>query len=123
MVQWLGLQVFSAEGLGSVPGWRTRIPQARWHWLKKKTSQRHKRELSPASSFFFFLIILCIYLATLGLSHNAQANLPHTMWDLSSLTRIETHIPSIGRGILSHWIIREVPLPYFFFLIKKKFSF
>ena len=52
VVHWLGLQVFSAEGLGSIPGWRTRIPQARGHWLKKRVSQSCKRALSPASSFF-----------------------------------------------------------------------
>ena len=27
---WLGLRAFSAEGLSSIPGWRTNIPQAMW---------------------------------------------------------------------------------------------
>ena len=62
VVQWLGLQVFSAEGLSSIPGWRTRIPQARWHWLKKRASQRRKRALSPASSSFFFFFNYFMYL-------------------------------------------------------------
>ena len=28
VVQWLGLGAFTAEGLGSTPGWGTKIPQA-----------------------------------------------------------------------------------------------
>ena len=28
VVQWLGLCAFIAEGLGSIPGWGTKIPQA-----------------------------------------------------------------------------------------------
>ena len=31
------------------------------------------------------------------------------MWDLSSLTRDQTHVPSIGRWILNHWTTRKVP--------------
>ena len=31
------------------------------------------------------------------------------MWDLSSLTRDQTHIPCIVRWILYHWTTREVP--------------
>ena len=27
VVQWLGLLAFTAEGLGSIPGWRTKIPR------------------------------------------------------------------------------------------------
>ena len=32
------------------------------------------------------------------------------MWDPSSLTRDQTHIPCIGRRILNHWTAREVPI-------------
>ena len=28
--QWLGLHAFTAEGLGSILGWGTKIPQAEW---------------------------------------------------------------------------------------------
>ena len=38
-----------------------------------------------------------------------RAQLPHGMWDLSSLTRDRTHIPCIGRWILYHWTTRKVP--------------
>jgi len=31
------------------------------------------------------------------------------MWDLSSLTRAETHMPCITRRILNQWTSREVP--------------
>ena len=30
-------------------------------------------------------------------------------WDLSSLIRDQTHIPSIGRQVLNHWTTREIP--------------
>ena len=30
MVQWLGLYSFTAEGVGSIPGWGTKILQAVW---------------------------------------------------------------------------------------------
>ena len=35
------------------------------------------------------------------------------MWDLSSLTGDQTHVPCIARQILNHWTTREVPWPYF----------
>ena len=36
-VQWLRLRAFTAEGLGSIPGWGTKIPQAMWCGQKNKT--------------------------------------------------------------------------------------
>ena len=36
MVQWLRLCALTLEGLGSIPGWGTKIPQAMWHGRKKK---------------------------------------------------------------------------------------
>ena len=30
MVQWLGSYAFTAEGMGSIPGWGTKTPQAEW---------------------------------------------------------------------------------------------
>ena len=35
------------------------------------------------------------------------------MWDLSSLTRDQTHVLYIGRQILNHWTTREVPFSSF----------
>ena len=35
VVQWLGLSTFTAEGLGSIPGQGTKIPQAAWHGRDK----------------------------------------------------------------------------------------
>ena len=35
VVQWLGLHAFTAEGLGSIPGQRTKIPQAASRGQKK----------------------------------------------------------------------------------------
>ena len=42
--------------------------------------------------------------------------LPHGMWDLSSLTRNRTCVPCIERQILNHWTTREVPLHHCLFL-------
>ena len=37
MVQWLGVQAFTTEGMGSIPGQGTKIPQATWpKEIKKK---------------------------------------------------------------------------------------
>ena len=36
MVQWLGLHTFTAEGVGLIPGWGTKIPQAVQPGKKKK---------------------------------------------------------------------------------------
>ena len=41
-------------------------------------------------------------------SRGAQAWLLCGIWDRSSLTRDQTHLPCIARWILNHWIIREV---------------
>ena len=38
-VQWLGLHAFTAQGLSSIPGRVTKIPQVGWHGQKKKKSE------------------------------------------------------------------------------------
>ena len=41
MVWCLGLCVFTAMGLGSIPGWGIKIPQATYHvWKKEKRAPR-----------------------------------------------------------------------------------
>ena len=35
------------------------------------------------------------------------------LWDLSSLTRDQTHVPCFGRQILNHWTTREIPRQVF----------
>ena len=62
--------------------------------------------------FFGFILVVArrIFTATWGLSNcNMWVQLLCGMWDLSSLTRDQTHISCIGRRILNHWAIREVP--------------
>ena len=44
-VQWLGLCTFTAEGTGSTPGQRTKIPQA------TQCGQKEKRKEKEMSSF------------------------------------------------------------------------
>ena len=46
-------------------------------------------------------------------SWGAPAQLPHIMWNLSSLIMDGTFIPCIGRQILNHWITRKSPSLYF----------
>ena len=46
---------------------------------------------------------------------------PWAMWDLSSLSRDQTHTPCIGRWSLHHWTAREVPY-YRVFKKKKKIT-
>ena len=41
-VQWLGFHAFTAEGLGSIPDWGTKIPTSRTA-KKKKKKQHDKR--------------------------------------------------------------------------------
>ena len=36
LVQWFGLIALTAEGLGSIPGQGTKIPQATWHKQRKR---------------------------------------------------------------------------------------
>ena len=46
-VQWLGLCALTAEGLGSIPGWGTKIPQAMWCGQKKaKKKKNGQKDLS-----------------------------------------------------------------------------
>ena len=36
-VQWLGLHTFTIEGVGSISGWGTKVPQSAWHGQIKKS--------------------------------------------------------------------------------------
>ena len=50
-VQWLGLQAFTAKGVGSIPGWGTEIPQAMLGEEQKRIQTRsseREREPHPA---------------------------------------------------------------------------
>lgn len=39
-VKWLGLHAFTAEAVGLIPGWVTKILQAEWHGQKKKKEMK-----------------------------------------------------------------------------------
>ena len=41
VVQWLRLCTINAEGLGSIPGWGTKMPHAVWHSQKQTDPQTH----------------------------------------------------------------------------------
>ena len=62
-----------------------------------------------------FLEFVCTQplLQCADLSSSVRAELPHGVWDLSSLTRGRTCNPYFGRQILNQWIPREVQEIYF----------
>ena len=41
-------------------------------------------------------------------SYSMRAQPPQDMWNLSSWTRDQTHVPCIGRHICNHWTTRQV---------------
>ena len=74
------------------------------------------------SLFFFFFWLCWIFVAVWGLlllqstgprarqsACGVLAGLLRGIWDLNSPTRGRTHVPCIGRWILNHWTVREVP--------------
>ena len=59
---------------------------------------------------YLFIWLRCVSVAVQRRLHcYMRVQLPCSMWDLSSLTRIRTHIPCIGRQVLNHLTTREVP--------------
>ena len=50
VVQSLGLCASTAGGLGSIPGWETRIPQASQHSQRKKKKKIHKQSSQSTQS-------------------------------------------------------------------------
>ena len=68
-------------------------------------------KMSPCRDYFLFFGCtgFCIAMHRFFSCGTREAELPHGMWDLSSLTRGGTHVPCIGMWILNHWTTREVP--------------
>ena len=61
MIQWLGLLTVTVEGLGSIPGWGTKIPQAMPMQQKKEKKNKHERSASvnlPLVNFYPYLLSL-----------------------------------------------------------------
>ena len=63
MIQWLGLLTVTIEGLGSIPGWGTKIPHATPMQQKKKKEKKNKHERSasvnlPLVNFYPYLLSL-----------------------------------------------------------------
>ena len=50
MAQWLGLSAFTAKGLGSIPGWGTKIPQATQGGQKEKNKTKQKKQGSEENA-------------------------------------------------------------------------
>ena len=51
MVQWLALGALTARGLGSIPGWGSKIPQATYHG--QKTKMKTNKQKDPNSEVPF----------------------------------------------------------------------
>ena len=47
VVQWLELSIFTAEGLGSIPGRGTKILQAALHGMAKETNKQNPKTQKP----------------------------------------------------------------------------
>ena len=78
LVQWLGLQAFTAKGKGSIPGSGSKIPRAGWHGQKKKQTKRPQKEgKEPVPT------LLCPSASGLGsdrLIHQRAASAPSLPW-------------------------------------------
>ena len=57
-VQWLGLGAFTTMGLGSIPGWGTKIPQAKWRREKKTQTSKQKK---PVWVLYGFILLCKLY--------------------------------------------------------------
>ena len=67
-------------------------------------------ELLRLGRLFFLFWLLQVSIIACGLfSSCKRAQLPHDIWDISSLTRDRTCVPCIRRRILNHWTTREAP--------------
>ena len=94
------------------------VCKSSWFTLDADTLQIHELCIFVVASAFltvsfaaqrFVIFKVCVYLATSPLCCSTQPLLPCDMWELSSLTRVQTHIPCPGRRILNQWTTREVP--------------
>ena len=63
--------------------------------------------LFVSCGFFFFSFFLLYWVSA---AVQELLLLPHSMWDLRSQTRDQTHNPCTGKWNLSHWTTREVPI-------------
>ena len=87
--------------------------------------QKRQRVFVYAYSFFKnILLLLLLFFGCMGLCCSLcagfslveacrWANLLHGIWDLSSLTMVQTHVYHLTRQILNLWTTREVPRELF----------
>ena len=82
--------------------WRFAVPISIFKGPDKSCSKSKSLALVNCSFLFVCLFLIFIYLfGCIG------SWLPFSMWDLSSLTRDRTCVPSISRQILNYWTTRE----------------
>ena len=89
------------------------------HWETRITSMAYFLISSQNSSYQSPSLHIFKFFGCSGSSMH-RLKLPHSMWDLSSLTRDWTHVPCIGRWVPNHWTTREVPTHLFLLLPPQK---
>ena len=91
------LKLFHSPGDLPNPGIEPRFPALQVDSLPVEPS------VKPIFKVFVeFMIVLLLF-------HILFFYWPWGMWELSSLTRDQTHTPCIGKQNLNHWTTREVP--------------
>ena len=73
MVLWLGLHAFTAEGLGSIPGHGTRMPQVRQGSQKQKT--RETENMPNLALCYFTVHLSSLSIKKMTLSYNTKLSL------------------------------------------------
>ena len=69
--------------------------------------------LSLAVGLWGPLLLWCSGLAVVAWRLSLGRLSSYWMWDLSSWTRDQAHVPCFGRWIFNHWASREVPILIF----------
>ena len=92
-VKWLEFCAITAEGLGSIPGQGTKIPQASWHGQKKqkKQVQRNKQILFKIKMLWY----LTFY------QSESRSVMPNSLWPHRLYSRWNSPDQNTGVGGLS----------------------
>ena len=98
VVQWLGLCASTEGGLGSIPSWRSRIPQAAWCRQKKKKKKILLSFQSWKENYLDLLSHLLLYSPPIFLFPLTHLNL--TNW----ICLISTH-RSVCLFLTSEWFL------------------
>ena len=98
-------------GLWSVGSQRVRHDWSDWACTQRNSNiQNSAVACSRKRRARIFFLAALVFVVVSGLSScAARAQLPHSLWDLNSLTGSRTHASCIERWVLNHCTTREVP--------------